>query len=94
MSPVGERRVQRLHRELLVELGRLTVLVERVVTLADAVGVEDAAADALGHRVGATEARRDAVVVDRLAREVAPESGQVGVCGGAHGDDPRSDAST
>ena len=47
---IVERRAESLDRELLVELGGLAVLVERVVPLPDAVRFEDAAADALGDR--------------------------------------------
>ena len=82
--------LERLDGELLVELGRLTVLIERVVPLPDAVGLEDAAADARGDGVVAAEPGRDAVVVDRITGEVRAEAGEVRGRRRAHGDDTRA----
>nr|BFF11763.1 hypothetical protein GCM10025699_30660 [Microbacterium flavescens] len=83
--PILERGAQRLHGELLVQLGRVAVLVECVVARADAVRGKDTAPDALGDGVVAAEAVDDPAVADRLAGEVAAEAGEIRRRRRAHG---------
>lgn len=59
---VEQRRLERLHREVFVELGRLALVIQRIVPLADAVGVEDPLPDARRHGVVTTESRDDLIV--------------------------------